>query len=182
MRYAKIGGLLVGAALFWALIIVGLRAYVRYSCVAPWLHKCHPYMSADELFETLPERFHKRNEKAQWESKAQYAVPYVGFFPSNSEDLNWKYSYYVESIDKTYLFVDSCTFYFNDKRQLVCIHYSAPHARAFYLRNRAWEKFVLVFSEKEDTKEDGLKKHINVQDLRTGESHLYRMARVPEGV
>ena len=102
-------------------------------------------------------------------------IPYVGYFPSGYKNLDFKYTYYLKSIDRTGLFVDDCTFYFNDNLKLVCIKYST--SGAFCLRNKGWNEFVLVFSGEGDVKESRLKGHvINVLDLRTGESHMYRQS------
>lgn len=161
----------VAVALLGASMIASLLFYGRYCCVAACLDNCHPFMSADDLFDVIPERFHKHNRKVLLEKGE--IIPYTGYFPSGYESLDFRYTYYLKSIDMAGLFVDSCTFYFNDERKLVCIKYSTPGA--FHLRNKEWKEFVLVLPGESDVEEGRLKGLvINVLDLRTGESHMYR--------
>lgn len=161
---------MVAAVLIGTSAIVSLLCYGRYCCVAACLVNCHPFMSVDDLFEVVPERFHKQNEKILLENGEK--VPYVGYFPSDYESISFKYTCCINSIDRIGMFVDSCTFYFNDKLQLVGFSYSAPGA--YYWGNNEWNEFFLVFSSEDDTKGSELRNRIiNVLDLRTGKSHLY---------
>ena len=173
MKYVKAIVVTVVAVLLGTSMIVSLLCYGRYCCVAACLDNCLPFMSVDDLFDVVPKRFHEQNKKVLLANGV--TIPYVGYFPSGYKNLDFKYTYYLKSIDRTGLFVDDCTFYFNDNLKLVCIKYST--SGAFCLRNKGWNEFVLVFSGEGDVKESRLKGHvINVLDLRTGESHMYRQS------
>ena len=170
MKLIKAVLLLISIILFLAAIRFGLCCYVRYCCVVAWLDRCHPFMTADELFDVVPEQFLKTNRKSLLDDGV--IVPHVGYFPLNCTNLNIRYTCRIDSVDRTFFFVDSCTFYFNDKRQLVCMDYSAPDAD--HLKGAAWQECIFMpsggFSKNET---ESMNQIIKVQDLRTGSFYSY---------
>ena len=126
--------ILMIAALSFALF--GFRRYVNHCYVASWLERCQPYMTAEDVFSVLPDRFYRDCLVTQ----VDCAMPYVCFLPSDCSKVEIEYACRLRSdVDRLSLFLESCSLYFDKDRRLVGICY-CPHNNT--LDNKSWEQFV----------------------------------------
>ena len=126
--------ILMIAALSFALF--GFRRYVNHCYVASWLERCQPYMTVEDVFSVLPDRFYRDCPVTQ----VDCAMPYVCFLPSDCSKLEIEYACRLRSdVDRLSLFLESCSLYFDKDRRLVGICY-CPHNNT--LDNKSWEQFV----------------------------------------
>ena len=126
--------MLVIAAL--SLALFGFRRYVNHCYVASWLERCQPYMTVEDVFSVLPDRFYCDCPVTE----VDRATPYVCFFPSDCSKVEIEYACRLRSdVDSLSLFLESCSLYFDKDRRLVGIYY-CPHN--YTLDNKAWEQFI----------------------------------------
>ena len=126
--------ILMIAALSFALF--GFRRYVNHCYVASWLGRCQPYMTVEDVFSVLPDRFYRDCPVTQ----VDCAMPYVCFLPSDCSKVEIEYACRLRSdVDRLSLFLESCSLYFDKDRRLVGICY-CPHNNT--LDNKSWEQFV----------------------------------------
>lgn len=119
------------------LCLFGFRRYVNHCYVASWLERCQPYMTLDEVFSILPDRFGRDCLLRP----VGHALPHVCFFPSDCSKLDVEYACRLKSdVDKLCLFLESCVLYFDKNRRLVVIEYLPYH---FTIDNKAWGQFVV---------------------------------------
>lgn len=119
------------------LCLFGFRRYVNHCYVASWLGRCQPYMTLDEVFSVLPDRFSSDCPL----NPVGSVMPHVCFLPSDCSKLDIEYVVRLRSdIDKLSLFSESCVLYFDKNERLVVIEYLPYH---FSIDNKAWGQFVV---------------------------------------
>ena len=106
--------MLVIAAL--SLALFGCRRYVNHCYVASWLERCQPYMTVEDVFSVLPDRFYCDCPVTE----VDRATPYVCFFPSDCSKVEIEYACRLRSdVDSLSLFLESYSLYFDKDRRLV---------------------------------------------------------------